>query len=65
MTYEPGDLVYYDYSNGHSEPVILLKKVKKNRLPQEEIWEVFECSLKKTINRRAKYFRFINASFLT
>lgn len=65
MLYEPGDLVYYDYSDGRSEPIILLKKVKKNRLHQEEIWEVYDCSLKKTIGRKAKYFRFINASLLT
>ncbi len=65
MIYEPGDLAYYDYSDGRWEPIILLRKIKKNKLPQEEIWQVFGCfQNNKIINRKAKYFRLINASLL-
>jgi len=63
MIYEPGDLVYYNDSNNKLRPILLLKKVKKNKDPLLEIWDV--CDVKavnntKIIRRSAKYFILIN-----
>ena len=63
MIYEPGDLVYYNDSKNKLTPILLLKKVKKNKDPLLEIWDVCDLSIKnnsKIIKRSAKHFILIN-----